>query len=425
MNNSSTYSTLLEGTGTSPTFDDVISTVPAFDDVTNISHLFHRKKKSGSHNVTAEDLESFKIADVVNLYIPPVILVAGNLCNILSIVVMRTRHFQNISTSIYMIACAINDTVSLWISLLAHWLYVNFPEAIIRTEYSHIMCKFFNFYGWGNCDYTIILTAAMTADRAFAIMYPIKASVLNLTKRAKITVSLLVIIVVAKEFHLLISSDIVPATRRDRLCDVIPISPTYKYFWDDVWPWIHITYLTVCFVVILSSNVIIFLNVRRSEEMKDFIQTGHRERSGSETSTSNAGTRSKLLQITTMLLAQSTTLILLTYPFSLHLAISSQIPDLYTDPVKKAANQLAFSVVFYLLYSNKCVNFTIYCISGERFRLALREVLCCRSSRKRHVTITMMIKPVISASQTTISSISSIQMSSLKDTRQQVRDVPG
>ncbi|ESO91443.1 hypothetical protein LOTGIDRAFT_105614, partial [Lottia gigantea] len=148
----------------------------------------HQSNQSVTSHPSAKDFKEFKIADIVNLYVPPILVLVGNVCNILAICVMRTQHFRYLSTSVYMIACALNDATSLIISLTAHWLYMNFPEIVVRSAYSHYMCKFFNFYGWGNCDYTIILTAAMTADRAFAIMKPLKASTLNLVKRAKIVV---------------------------------------------------------------------------------------------------------------------------------------------------------------------------------------------------------------------------------------------
>ena len=440
-------------------------------------------------NISAEQLNEFKIADVINLYVPPTLIIVGNLFNILALLVMRSHHFRYISTSIYMSACAVNDAVSLIISLTPHWLYVSFPGTIVRTPYSHYMCKFFNFYGYFNCDYTIVLTAVMTADRAFVVMCPIKASVADLVKRAKITIVVLMVMVVAKEFHFLIYSDIVPPERMDRLCDVVLKEQTYTYFFNTVWPWIHITFLTVCVLVIFVSNSIIIVNVRKSDNMGNADNSKHRcnfsddvkssrnlyslcsnntassESASSQTTTgedsninesrfseslqtknlrfvrsspnqpttssselneinssqssprkfksvvrgstsSQSSSRSKWQQITVMLLAQSFALVILTYPFSTHLAISSHISDLYTDPEKKAANQLVFSVVFYLLYSNKCVNFCLYCITGSRFRHSLKELCLCKAATPQYTVHTMLKQTAIATSQTTLCSIS-------------------
>ncbi|XP_050412072.1 neuropeptides B/W receptor type 1-like [Patella vulgata] len=365
-------------------------------------------------NLTAKDLNEFKIADIVNLYVPPIIVIVGNICNILAILVMRSPHFRCLSTSVYMIACAVNDAVSLIISLTAHWVGVNFPDAIIRNDYSHYMCKFFNFYGWGNCDYTILLTAAMTADRAYAIMKPLKASTMNLVKRAKIIVTLLIVIVVIKEFHFLFSSDLVPPERTERLCSVVAPTDAYEYFYHKVWPGIHLSFLTVCFIIIISSNIIIIRNVRRSANMSDFknrkLSTGNLSLTGNEFNSSNQSAQGRWRQMTTMLLAESFALILLTYPFSMHLSVIANIPDVYTDPVKNAANQLSFSVVFYLLYSNKCVNFCLYCVTGSRFRLALREILSCKSISIFFKSLRSTDRFSLSGSQTAISMISAASL---------------
>ena len=40
-------------------------------------------------------------------------------------------------------------------------------------------------------------------------------------------------------------------------------------------------------------------------------------------------------------------------------------------------HQLLFSLFFYMLYSNKCVNFFLYFISGHKFRLALTQLMHC------------------------------------------------
>eukprot|EP00106_Octopus_bimaculoides_P013137 XP_014780579.1 PREDICTED: uncharacterized protein LOC106876516 [Octopus bimaculoides] len=75
-----------------------------------------------------------------------------------------------------------------------------------------------------------------------------------------------------------------------------------------------------------------------------------------------------------MLLLESFTLVLLTLPYSLYVTIFNreQEPnDLHT----KSINQLAFAIVFYFLYINRCLNFAMYCMSGSRFRSALLEVI--------------------------------------------------
>ena len=341
---------------------------------------------TSADNITESALD--EETGLINLVVPPILVVIGNMFNILAILIMRSRYFRTLSTSVFMTACAVNDASSLLISLTSHWLSVNFPDAIIRNQYSHYMCKFFNFYGWSNCDFSIIVTMAMTADRAFAIMYPLKASSADTRKRAKIVLVIITLVVITKQFHFWFTSDMVPAGRKDRMCDVFPPTALYYYFYRQVWPWIHISFLTVCFVIIIASNCVIIRSIRKSTGNKSF-KGSFSAKSARRTDcpqrfTSRSNT--KWRQTAIMLLTESFTLLLLTYPFSVHLAVTLRMTDQQTDAQTQAVNAFVFSIVFYLLYSNKCVNFCLYFSTGSRFRQALWEILKCNGSLKRFHT---------------------------------------
>ncbi|XP_025083992.1 uncharacterized protein LOC112558022 isoform X2 [Pomacea canaliculata] len=84
---------------------------------------------------------------------------------------------------------------------------------------------------------------------------------------------------------------------------------------------------------------------------------------------------SRLRQISLMMVLESFTMLVLSYPFSCYLLLTSEGNEKANDPDKVALNRLLFSVFFYMLYSNKCINFFIYLASGSRFRQALVNVL--------------------------------------------------
>jgi uncharacterized membrane protein len=224
------------------------------------------------------------------------------------------------------------------------------------------MCKFFNFYGSGNNDLGILIIAIMTAERAFVIVSPFGAARVCSVKRAWKIMVVILVFVILKECHFLISSDIVPAERTDRLCDVFPerISKGYQTFYDDFWPWIHLTYVLLIGLAIMISNCVILFYVRRSTGEK--IKGGHTWR-----------------HLVPMLFGGSILLIVLTFPFSLHLALLAirlkYDPSIYTDTEKAATETLIFNMTFYMLYSNKCANFFMYCVTGSRFRDGLSEAL--------------------------------------------------
>lgn len=305
-----------------------------------------------------------QIAAIINLYYPPILILFGTVCNILVVIVMTSKYFSSLSTSVFMVAGALGDALCFVIALPAHWVYVNFPYAIARTKDAHYMCKFFNFFGWGSSDFGIILTAAMTADRAVAILFPFQANRICTARRAKIIVCLLLGSVSLKEAHFLFVSDIVPRFRKDRLCTVEEPSEGYSFFWRDIWPWIHTVFLLASFCMIIASNAIIIYFYRKSKKLP----VNREIRGVSETSRSR--------QISIMLLVESFAIILLTFPFCLHTAFTSHKQYALESPKEKAENLLVFSVVFYLLYTNKCATFCLYCITGSRFRDALCDIFC-------------------------------------------------
>ncbi|KAL4221378.1 hypothetical protein ACF0H5_019636 [Mactra antiquata] len=310
------------------------------------------------------------VSGYINLLVPPVLITIGVTCNLMIILTMRTKHFRKVSTSVYLKAGAFNDVLALLISLSAHWLYVNFPEVYVRTDSSHIMCKFFNFYGSGNNDFGILVTASMTAERAFVIVSPFGAARHCTTKRAWKIVVGITGFVILKDMHYLISSDIVPEGRNDRLCDVFPerFKQEYQVFYSDMWPWIHLSYVLICAVAILISNIVILHFVRRSTADKH--SGGHKWR-----------------HLLPMLIGESILIMILTFPFSMHLALLAirlrYDTDLYSDPKKAATENLVFNATFYMLYSHKCATFFMYCVTGSRFRdglsTALIESFCPKS----------------------------------------------
>ena len=333
----------------------------------NDTNVVYEIASSASSNVTfinAVDVErKQEVTWFINLLIPPILITIGVTCNSMTVLTMRTKFFRKVSTSVYFKVGAINDILALLISLSAHWLYVNMPDVYIRTDSSHFMCKFFNFYGSGNNDLGILLTASMTTERALAIASPFGAARFNCVKRAWKIVSGIITFVVIKNMHYLLSSDIVPAGRTDRLCDVFPerLGPAYETFYYDLYPWIHLAYVLLCGIAIVVNNSIILYNVHKS----------HADR------TRKSG--SAWRHLVPMLIGESVLLIVLTFPFSMHLALLAirlkYDETIYTDPTKAATESLVFSVTFYMLYSNKVANFFMYCITGSRFREGLSSAL--------------------------------------------------
>lgn len=201
----------------------------------------------------------------------------------------------------------------------------------------------------------------------------------------------IIALVTVQAFHFLISSDIVPEGRTDRLCDVFPERQpmAYQVFYSDIWPWIHLAYVVVCGVAIMVSNCVILYFVRRSAADKF---------KGGQT----------LRHLVPMLIGESVLLIVLTFPFSLHLALLAirlkYDSTIYTDAEKAHTESFVFNMTFYMLYSNKCANFFMYCVTGSRFREGLSVVLidcfCNNKLREKVRSTSSIVVTTITSSMT-------------------------
>lgn len=65
-------------------------------------------------------------------------------------------------------------------------MFVFDEQVFDNVRQAHIMCSFFNLFGWGSSDMGLLLTVAMTTERSLAIKFPLKATVLCSVRRAKI-----------------------------------------------------------------------------------------------------------------------------------------------------------------------------------------------------------------------------------------------
>ncbi|XP_048752463.1 C-C chemokine receptor type 3-like [Ostrea edulis] len=326
-----------------------------------------------SSGVTATGTKTQKSLDVIDAIYPPILILVGVTCNVFIILVMRTKQFCRQSTSVFMTAGAVNDALSLVISMTTHWLYVSFDGIYYRNEVKGI-CKFLDFYGWGNCDFGILITSMMTVDRALAMMFPLKFKTKSI-RRARIIVVILAFIVVAKEFHFLIGSNMVPESRKERLCDVYPGTESYQFFWKRVWPCLHLVYLSVCFIIIIVSNTILVLQLLKSSKFETNFRKTSKFKENSRIDECNnlnynARVRRQLHTIVPMLVGESLVLLILTFPFSVQLSISGYNPDFYSSPDMG----LLFSATFYMLYTNKCVTFFVYLVTGSKFRQSLKQI---------------------------------------------------
>ncbi|KAK3602746.1 hypothetical protein CHS0354_017204 [Potamilus streckersoni] len=342
------------------------------------------------------------IADALDLYVPPVLIILGAVCNILVIVIMRSTYFQNVSTSLYISVNALVDFGSLVFVLPPHWIQVNFPWIISRGPNADIICKVLNFLGWYTSDYGIILTVAMTIERAIAMRFPLKAASWCTLRKAKRVIIGLSLVIILKDFHFAIMSILVDKNVHDRLCDNDISDSTYLYFVDNVWPHLHKVFLSISFTLIIISNIIIVRSVRKSDRLSLLSSNEDLPNGPSVRRVSSRGR-----QLAIMMISDSVTIVVCTLPFAIITTLEASIELFQNNRQDKAIGHILFSISLYLLYVNRCANFFLYCFSGQRFRQALIEMVFRKIQRcYSNMVLTELFRLSYTDTSYTISTIS-------------------
>ena len=331
------------------------------------------------------------VANGIDLYLPPVLFITGLVCNTLVILVMRAPYFAKVSTSLYMSFNALIDNVSILMVLPAHWLHVNFPDVIYRGSHSDFICKALNFLGWGTSDLGIILTSAMTLERAIAIKFPLHSVSYCTVKKAKYVIGCLIVFILLKDGIFLVSSVMVPLHVESQLCELDKSDSNIKKYSEDFLPVIHNIFLSISFIVIIISNIVILKSVRSSEAFPPYPSTMRAScdeaRAAEQRAPAQQGSNNPMYkmrrrssrgrQLTIMLISDSLTIVICTLPFSI-------VTSIDFGKIGHGTRHLVFSISLYLLYVNRCANFFLYCVSGERFRRGLKNLSTCGKKKSNY-----------------------------------------
>jgi hypothetical protein len=214
--------------------------------------------------------------------------------------------------------------------------------------------------------------AAMTVDRAFAVLYPLKAKTICTVFRARKTVVILTIIPVVLDLNIFFGFKI-----RFLGSEFAAIVTEFEDH-----PWLNMVvtvyHLTVNgvlpFSVILICNVLILISVKRAA-------SDRRKMAKDENESGNT-------HITRMLVLVSIAFVILCSPY-LIFEVLVTIPDVTSE--YNFANiywLLRFNVIFWTMgafaESNHAINFYLYVLGGKKFRNDARKVLTsCFTRRKR------------------------------------------
>ena len=305
----------------------------------------------------------FKIATYIATYWFPVLVPIGLVGNTLSFVVMIQPNNRKMSTCIYMAAVSINDNIMMYVC--SHVYLVSFLQI---SRWNPVECKFVAFaalFGLQNCTFQIL---SMTVDKYVAIKWPHRAATYSTPRRARIiAITLYVCVFIYNIPHFFFSSVIGSQCLAYGISSVM--SRVYSWF-------SFVLNAVIPFTLLIHMNYVIVKTVRNSRKLFRSNDTG-------------LGTRQKTMksaesQVTIMLLLVTTLFLILLFPTYfrfIYLVFAKR-----DTPFQYAKSRLIYEITSKLYLSNSGINFLLYCISGQKFRNDLKEILCCSCNTNRSVT---------------------------------------
>ena len=201
----------------------------------------------------------------------------------------------------------------------------------------------------------------MTLDKYIAIKWPHRAATYSTPRRAKmIAVGLYLFVFIYNFPHFFLSGVIGCQCIGYAVRGVI----TKVYSWFS-----FVVNAVIPFVLLIHMNFIIMKTVRNSRKMfrADDTNTGMETRQRTMKSAEN--------QVTIMLLLVTTLFFILIFPTYfrfIYLLVAKR-----DTPVQYANSMIIYQISYKLYATNSRINFFLYCISGQKFRNDLKEILCC------------------------------------------------
>ncbi|KFB48398.1 AGAP005001-PA-like protein [Anopheles sinensis] len=137
-------------------------------------------------NLTATEVVLEKIGDFLNFYYIPVLVLFGTIGNILSVLVFFKTKLRKLSSSYYLAALGLSDTVYLF-GLFVTWL--DFFQVHIYTREPY--CQLLTYMSGVSSFLSVWYVVAFTFERFIVVRYPLKRQSWCTVRRAKTIIACL------------------------------------------------------------------------------------------------------------------------------------------------------------------------------------------------------------------------------------------
>ena len=300
---------------------------------------------------------TYRLAITLLIWSLPVVIIFGTLGNIFSFILMLQREMRHTSTYFYLAILAVADTVVLFVSAFKTWIrtWSNFELLHI----SDASCKTLMFLVYFSLHLSAWLVVAVTVERFIVVWFPLKATSICSTTRAKLTIVGITLTLFLLNVHLFWTAELVtePMTKA-KMCAMLR---DYDVLYKEVVPWLHLTvYSFIPFVTLLFFNIMIIVSLIK-----------HRRIVATQMTKDDQRTQYHHRKLAITLLCISFVWIITTTPSALYTVLHLK-PK--TDD-ERAMFVLVKSICYIIMYINHSINFLLYCITGRNFRCKFSRLI--------------------------------------------------
>ena len=322
-----------------------------------------------------------RVIHCADLYFVPVISIVGMCGNFICFLVFMATDLRKLSSSVYLAALSVCDTVFLFTTLCS-WL----DNVRVDIYHRHGWCQVLTYLGFVTSFLDVWYIVSFTIERYFVICYPLKRQTLCTTKRAKIVVSCLAIFGCTIFTFALWTSEVGTLYQRP-FC-----SPKPEYFRLVL----ALTNVDTLITLIIPTILIVTCNIRITYAVTQFFRTHINVRNtrinievdqsdfkNQTTSydpysrayqTSNVYNRLQM-KVTKMLLLVSTAFLVCHIPSHSMRVYGFIMALLSTETYLPSHRTLLIQKFFQFFYlMNFGINVFLYSLSGKTFRRAMAQL---------------------------------------------------
>jgi len=320
--------------------------------------------------------KSFNLQYFIWAFVLPVVLLVGILGNILSIIVLQSKTFRFTTTGVYLPITAAADTLFLLTGALE---ILEMAEIFDVREYNVWTCRMYKVLHYTGGDVSIWLLVAFTFDRFVAVCFPLSKRRVCTWKRAVIASITIVLLSLAKNLHEFWTRG--PEYRANgQLRRICGSQKEYSFFLNYVRPWlVFAVVMAIPFILIMVFNCLIVYGLIKATRTRRMSVAVPASRASSATVPT---TGSSFRQTTFMCLSIS---------FTFLICIAPSIVLLIGKPYWKYRTNMAYknakAISNFLVFINHCINFFLYCVTGQRFRDELKAMW---TGVRRRLSVTSM-----------------------------------